>query len=124
MLKRRDVLAAATALAAARVAFGQGARVLKMVPQANLTSLDPVWTTVNITRNHAYMVYDTLYGRDVDFQAQPQMASGHAVEDDGRRITITLRDGLTFHDGTRVLARDAVARHTALDEAQPLRLEA
>jgi len=109
MLKRRDVLVAATALAAPRLALGQGARVLKMVPQANLTSLDPVWTTVNITRNHGYMVYDTLYGRDADFRAQPQMAAGHVVEDDGRRITITLRDGLTFHDGSRVLARDAVA---------------
>jgi len=44
MLKRRAVLAAATVLAAPRIAVGQGARVLKMVPQVNLTSLDPIWT--------------------------------------------------------------------------------
>jgi hypothetical protein len=93
MLKRRSVLAAAMALAAPRIAQGQRARVLKMVPQANLTSLDPIWTAAGVTRNHGYMVYDTLYGRDADFRGQPQMAEGHLVEDDGRRITITLRGG-------------------------------
>ena len=35
----------------------------------------------------------------------PQMAAGHVVGDDGKRWTITLRDGLRFHDGTPVLAR-------------------
>jgi peptide/nickel transport system substrate-binding protein len=62
-----------------------------------------------MSRNHGYMVFDTLYGMDSQFQPQPQMVEGHAVEDDGRRWTITLRDGLTFHDGSRVLARDCVA---------------
>jgi hypothetical protein len=62
-----------------------------MVPQANLTSLDPVWTTVNITRNHGYMVYDTFYGRDADFRAQPQMAAAHVVENDGQmRVCLRL----------------------------------
>ena len=109
MLKRRAVLAASTALAAPRLAVGQGACVLKMVPQANLTSLDPIWTSVNITRNHGYMVYDTLCGRDTELRAQPQMAAGHVVENNMRLITITLRDGLAFHDGSPVLGRDAVA---------------
>jgi len=109
MLKRRAVLACATVLTAPRIALGRSARVLKMVPQANLTSLDPIWTAVGVTRNHGYMVYDTLYGRDADFRWQLQMAAGHVVEDDGRRITITLRDGLVFHDASPVLARDAVA---------------
>jgi peptide/nickel transport system substrate-binding protein len=37
------------------------------------------------------------------------MAAGHVVEDDGKTWKITLRDGLRFHDGQPVLARDAVA---------------
>ena len=77
------------------------------MPQANLTSIDPIWTTANITRNYGHMVYDTLYGIDQNFVAQPQMAAGHLVEDDGRRVTITLREGLLFHDGTPVRAADA-----------------
>ena len=110
MIGRRAALAGAgAALAAPHVARGQGRGVLRMVPQANLTSLDPVWSTANITRNHGYMVYDTLYGLTAGLQPTPQMAAGHMVDEDGRRVTITLRDGLRFHDGTPVLARDAVA---------------
>jgi peptide/nickel transport system substrate-binding protein len=79
------------------------------VPQANLTSLDPIWTTANITRNHGYMVFDTLYGMDAEFHPQPQMAEGHVVEDEGRSVTITLRPGLKFHDGEPVRAADCAA---------------
>src|ERR1700709_815828 len=108
-MRRRSFLAAsAIGLAAPSIARAAGS-VLRMVPQANLTSIDPIWTTANITRNHGFMVYDTLYGLDAQLQPQPQMAAGQLVEDGGRRVTITLRDGLAFHDGSKVLARDAVA---------------
>ena len=43
------------------------------------------------------------------FRAQPQMLEGHTVEDDGRSWTMTLREGLRFHDGEPVRARDVVA---------------
>lgn len=109
-MKRRTFLAAgAAALAVPRIGRAQGNRLLRMVPQANVTSIDLIWTTAIVTRNHAYMVYDTLFGLDSGLQPHPQMAAGHRVEDDGRRVTITLREGLRFHDGTPVLARDCVA---------------
>jgi peptide/nickel transport system substrate-binding protein len=54
-------------------------------------------------------VFDTLYGYDAQFQVQPQMVEGQRVEDDGKTWELTLRDGLSFHDGTKVLARDCVA---------------
>ena len=79
------------------------------MPQANLTSLDPVWTTATVTRNFSLMVYETLYGRDQSFNPQPQMVEGHTIDDDGKRWTMKLREGLVFHDGTPVLARDCVA---------------
>ncbi|MGG5811195.1 ABC transporter substrate-binding protein [Falsiroseomonas sp. CW058] len=112
---RRNLLAAGAAASAAgalpRFAIAQpaSARLLKMVPQANLTSLDPIWTTANVTRNHGYMVYDTLYGMDDAFRPQPQMAEGHVTEEEGRRVTVTLRSGLRFHDGEAVRAADCVA---------------
>ena len=37
------------------------------------------------------------------------MVEGHVIDDDGKRWTMKLRDGLVFHDGTPVLARDCVA---------------
>ena len=108
---RRTFLTTAAAIPLASPSLAQPAtsRTLKMVPQANLTSLDPIWTTANITRNHGYMVYDTLYGTDAEFRPQPQMAEGHVTEDDGRRVTITLRQGPRFHDGEPVRAADCVA---------------
>jgi peptide/nickel transport system substrate-binding protein len=113
-MQRRHLLAAATAACVAplaRPALAQpaGSRILSFVPQAALTSLDTVWGTATVTRNHAFLIFDTLYGLDEALTPRPQMAQGHVVEDDGRRWTITLRPGLQFHDGSKVLARDCVA---------------
>ena len=69
----------------------------------------PVWTTADITRNFSLAVYDTLYGYDAQFNVQPQMVEGTKTENDGKMWELTLRDGLTFHDGTPVLAKDCVA---------------
>ena len=112
-MQRRTFLAAATTAAAiigprAR-AQGSAARVLRYVPQADLTVIDPVLTTAYITRFHATMVWDQLYGIDSKLQPQPQMVDGHSVADDGRLWTFTLRDGLRFHDGEPVRGRDCVA---------------
>jgi peptide/nickel transport system substrate-binding protein len=111
-MKRRSFLQAASGaaalLAAPRLASAQ-ARPLKFVPQADLAVLDPVYATAYVTRNHAFMVFDTLYGLDEHYQPQPQMLEGHSVENDGKLWVMTLRDGLLFHDGSKVLARDAVA---------------
>ena len=100
---------APAALAAPRLAAAQGASVLRFIPQADLALLDPVQTTGLVTRNHGLLVFDTLYGVDENAVAHPQMAEGHTVEQDGRLWTIRLREGLRFHDGTPVLARDCVA---------------
>jgi peptide/nickel transport system substrate-binding protein len=108
--RRRAFLAgAAASLAMPAIARGEARQVLKIVPQADLAVLDPVWTTTYQTRDHGFMVFDTLFGLDDAFAPQPQMAEGVATEDDGRTWRITLRPGLMFHDGTRVLARDAAA---------------
>jgi peptide/nickel transport system substrate-binding protein len=84
-------------------------RVLRYVPQADLTVIDPVMTTAYITRFHATMVWDQLYGIDSKLQPQPQMVQGHTLEDDGRLWIFTLREGLRFHDGTPVRGIDCVA---------------
>jgi peptide/nickel transport system substrate-binding protein len=111
-MQRRNFMAGAAATLAvplAQPAIGATARTLNFVPQANLTSLDPVWTTATVTRNFSLMVYETLYGRDEAFNPQPLMVEGHVIDDDGKRWTMKLRDGLRFHDGAPVLARDCVA---------------
>jgi peptide/nickel transport system substrate-binding protein len=109
MMNRRAFLGAAAAAPLARPAIAAAGKTIVFVPAANLTSLDPVWTSAAITRNHALLVYETLYGRDAQLEPRPQMLEGDRVEDGGRRWTMRLRDGLAFHDGEKVRARDCVA---------------
>jgi peptide/nickel transport system substrate-binding protein len=112
-MRRRTFLAASAAtLALPSVAKPASTRVLKFIPQADMAVLDPIWTTAYTTHNHGYMVFDTLYGQTGykdGFRCTPQMVAGHTTESDGKTWKLTLRDGLTFHDGEKVLGRDCVA---------------
>ena len=109
-LGRRGLLAGAAALAGSPArAQRRDARELRFITAVGLTVLDPIWTASLVTLNHAYHVYDTLYGIGQDLSPRPQMVAGHTVSDDGLVWRFQLRDGLVFHDGERVLARDAVA---------------
>ena len=56
------------------------------MPQANLTLLDPIFTTALVTVNHGWAIYDTLFGADNQQALKPQMADGYTVSDDGRLI--------------------------------------
>lgn len=105
----RRSLFALPAIGLARPAFAQRSTTVRFVPHANLTVLDPIWTSAYVTRNHAYLVYDTLFALGSDLMPRPQMAEGLQFEEGERRCTITLRPGLRFHDGEPVLARDCVA---------------
>src|SRR6202035_2149905 len=78
----------------------------RFVPQANLPVLDPIVTTAAVTANHAWMVWDTLFGVNAAQQAKPQMADGYTVSDNGRTYLIKLREGLKFHNGEPVRAQD------------------
>ncbi len=112
-MRRRRLMEAAvagtTALVSPHVIAAENARVLKFIPQSDLATLDPMFTTASVTRCHAHLVFDTLYAMDANYQPHPQMVAGHVVSGDGRQWDLTLREGLRFHDGTPVLARDAVA---------------
>ena len=108
-LSRRTLLATAAALASPAIVRAESERTLRFIPHADLASLDPMWTTADIARNHGNMVYDQLYGFDAAFVPHPQMLAGHAIEDDGPTWVLTLRDGLKFHDNTPVLSRDCAA---------------
>ncbi len=111
MVNRRTLVkgAAATLVAAPALAQDWRGTTLRFIPQANLSSLDPIWTTATVTNNHGYYVYDTLYAADMDFVAKPQMAEGHEVLDNGLRWRFKLRAGLKFHDGEPVRAQDCIA---------------
>jgi len=84
-------------------------KTLRIVPHAGLAILDPIWTGGYITRNHGYMIYDTLFGMDAQGTPQPQMVQRREVGKDRKAWTFTLRDGLEFHDGKPVTSEDVIA---------------
>jgi peptide/nickel transport system substrate-binding protein len=83
-------------------------KTITAVMHSDLRVIDPGFTTAYITRDHGYMVYDTLLATDANFKVQPQMADWK-VSDDKLTYTFTLRDGLKWHDGAPVTAEDCVA---------------
>ena len=79
-MKRRQLLGGTAAvLAAPSLVRAAQDRVLRFVPEADITVIDPVWTTATVTRNHGYLVFDTLYAQDDTFVVRPQMVEGHTV---------------------------------------------
>jgi peptide/nickel transport system substrate-binding protein len=105
-------LRAALAILGLLVAGAQAApaqTVLRLVPQADLKVLDPVWTTATETSSHGYMIYDVLFALDSSLRPRPQMVESWSKSDDGMVWRFSLRPGLVFHDGSPVEAKDAVA---------------
>ena len=91
----------------ATAATAEGTLTLRM--NGDINTVDPIATTNYTIRNSSYLIYDTLFSMDANFQVQPQMAESYEVSEDGLTYDISLRDGLTFHDGSPVTAEDAVA---------------
>src|SRR5262247_683303 len=87
----------------------QADRTLRVVPHSDLKILDPIWTPAYITRNHGYMIYDTLFAADAEGQIQPQMLAKYHESSNKLVYTFTLRDGLLWHDGLPVTSDDCVA---------------
>lgn len=113
-MKRRTFLTSPLAFAVLQSvplqAFAQqSTKPFRFVPSSDLTAIDPVFSTAGVAQTHGQLIYDTLYGLDDAFEPHPQMAAGHQVSEDGLVWTITLRDGLKFHDGAPVTATDALA---------------
>jgi peptide/nickel transport system substrate-binding protein len=106
---RRFLLASAVALATVSVSPFASAQTVKVVMHSDVKALDPVWSGAYITRNHAYMIYDTLFAIDEKLQVKPQMVDSWTTSDDGLTWTFKLRDGLEWHDGTPVTSEDCVA---------------
>ena len=102
-MKRRTVLkSTAAAMAAPAIARADGPKTVRFVPHADLASIDPVWTTADVTRNYSLAVFDTLYAYDAQFNVQKQMVDGHVTEDDGKTV------------GEKSMIKDLLAGHETI----------
>src|SRR3979409_2803999 len=100
-----SVVALSAAMPSQALAAG---KTITAVMHSDLRIIDPGFPTAYITRDHGYMVYDTLVATDSNFKIQPQMADWK-ISDDKLTYTFTLRDGLKWHDGAPVTAEDCAA---------------
>ena len=113
-LSRRATLASLLAASFASEAMAQktpavaSKKVLRVVPSADLTQLDPVFASIVITRIYGLMVYETLFAWDSKLQAKPQMVKEWSTSPDGLSWRFTLREGLKFHDGQPVTTADVI----------------
>ncbi len=103
-MTRREFAVAASATSLAALGFGARARgaeakTLRLIMRNDLRVLDPIWTTAYASRNHGYMIFDTLFALDSKLQPQPQMVGEYSISPNKLIYRFTLRDGLKFHDG-------------------------
>jgi peptide/nickel transport system substrate-binding protein len=104
---RKSLLA--IAVLAASIGSASAQKTLKGVMHSDLKIVDPIWTTAYITRNHGYMVYDTLFAMDEKGEIKPQMVEKYDESADKKTFKFTLREGLVWHDGKPVTAEDCIA---------------
>ena len=81
---------------------------LKVAAQASLETLDTSFSGAYVVTTISAHVWERLFERDGGFNAKPQMVSGWEVDDAGTTYTFTLRDGMTFHDGSSVTSGDVI----------------
>lgn len=85
----------------------EGPAVIKWAETNSLANWDPVVTGATGVSIQLGAIYEPLL-TEKDGQPAPGLAESWEYNDDGTAVTFTLRDGLTFHDGSAVDA-EAVA---------------
>src|SRR5690606_4490564 len=63
-------------------------------------------------------VYDTLVVPDAEGEFQPSLATEWTTSDDGLTWTFTLREGVTFHDGSEFDSTDVVYSYNRIIDEQ------
>ncbi len=98
------------AVAALALALGAGPAkadsTIKLAAEADLKSIDPIWTTASVTASHGFLVYDQLFAEDSKLVVKPMMIDSWKASADGLTWSFTLRPGLKWHDGSPVTAKD------------------
>ncbi|MCJ7871153.1 ABC transporter substrate-binding protein [Phaeobacter sp. J2-8] len=99
-------LVAALAVSTALVAPAQ-AETLRIASQGDATSLDPHSHNESFTNYFLANVYEGLVARDKDFEIAGQLAQSWE-QVDAKTWRFTLRDGVSFHDGSVFAADDVI----------------
>ena len=99
------VAAGSTAVAAS----GQKGGTLRAAIISEPPSLDPHWTTANVTTEVTCHICETLFTLDEKLNNTPLLAESLETSKDGLTNTIKLRKGIQFHNGKEMTAEDVEA---------------
>ena len=84
----------------------------------DIDNLDPHLATAFQTIDALELIYDSLTELDADLNVVPALATDWSYNADGTELTMNLREGVTFHDGSALTSEDVVASlERILDEA-------
>jgi peptide/nickel transport system substrate-binding protein len=116
MTFRRTLLAAAAIIAAAVAAAPASAQTLRIGLREDPDILDPTLARTFVGRIVFASLCDKLFDIDKDLNIVPQLATGYRW-DDPKTLTVTLREGVKFHDGETMDAeavRYSLNRHATM----------
>ena len=83
---------------------------LNVAINANPPSMDPHGINSNTVGGIGMHIYEPLFSSSMRTMNRcPVLAEGYTVSDDGLVYTITLRQGVKFHNGQEMTADDVVA---------------
>lgn len=82
------------------VALPAGAQDLRIALQSDADVLDPDQSRTFVGRIVYASMCDKLVDITPDLKLIPQLATGWEWSPDGKSLTMTLREGVVFHDGT------------------------
>ena len=100
----RNVAAAFAACLVAVPVAAQPTTVLRIGQQEEPDQLDPARGGTFGGRFAFTAMCDKLWDLAPDLSFRPQLATAWKWSDDNRALTITLREGVTLHDGTPMTA--------------------
>lgn len=75
---------------------------------SELTTLNPLETKSKNIQSIMNIVYEPLFEYDEKMNIVPVLAESYRLSEDGRQITVKLREDVKWHDGTNFTADDVV----------------
>lgn len=98
----KSLFTRSTVALALALSFSGGvlAEDLKISMYADITGLDPHDTSDNVSYSVQSGIFERLFQFDNQMKLIPQLATKYTSNADATQFTITLRDGVTFQDGT------------------------
>ena len=108
-MPKRMIFLLLLALLLAAPTLAQENNVLVMARAADTTGLDPHTQTAFASFRLLELIYEPLVDLDADLNIIPALAESWEFNDDATMLTLNLREGVTFHDGSEMTAEDVVA---------------